>query len=140
MLALRPADPVLPDPRLEGLRVLLVDDDPDTLELLAFVLGRTGAEVRCCRSAAEARAGVYARPPHVVVTDLSMPFENGLCVLRDVIALRPFAPHPVRAILLTAHADPGTRETAEALGFDRVIAKPVDPVQVVEEIAGALGR
>lgn len=135
--------PVVPSPippRLAGVRVLVVDDDTDTLELLAFVLGCAGAEVRTAQSAAEARLGSYDVAPDLVITDLAMPIENGLCVLRDVVALRETAGHPVRAMLLTAHADPATRQTAEGLGFDLVLVKPIDPITIVEEIAAALAR
>jgi CheY-like chemotaxis protein len=138
-LADRPPD-VIPPPRLAGVRVLVVDDDNDTLELLAFVLGWAGADVRTAQSAAQARVGTYEDPPDLVITDLSMPLENGLCVLRDVVALRQTAGRPVRAMLLTAHADPATRQTAEGLGFDLVLVKPIDPLTVVGEVAAALGR
>ena len=140
MLANRPPDVIPPPPRLAGLRVLAVDDDHDTLELLAFVLGWAGAEVRTAPSAAMARVGSYESPPDLVITDLAMPLENGLCVLRDVVALRQTAGRPVRAILLTAHADPSTRQTAEGLGFDLVLVKPIDPMTVVDEIASVLAR
>lgn len=118
----------------------MVDDDLDMLDLLVLALGQAGAEVRSARSAAEARVEVYARTPHLVITDLAMPLENGLCVLRDVQALRPLANHPVRAILLTAHADSRTRRTAEGLGFDLVLAKPMEPSDIVRESATILGR
>jgi two-component system, chemotaxis family, CheB/CheR fusion protein len=120
--------------------MLVVDDDLDMLDLLVLALRRAGAEVRSARSAAEARIEVYAQTPHLVITDLAMPLENGLCVLRDVQALRPLANHPVRAILLTAHADPETRRTAEGLGFDLVLGKPMEPSDVVRQIANILGR
>ena len=141
MLANPPRDVPLPPPaRLAGTRVLVVDDDDDPLELLAFILGWAGAAVRTARSAAEARLGSHERPPNLVITDLAMPCENGLCVLRDVVALRQASGQPVRAILLTAHADPNTRQTAEGLGFDLVLVKPVDPITVVDEIVAVLAR
>jgi CheY-like chemotaxis protein len=140
MLANPPRDaPRPPEARLAGTSVLVVDDDTDTLELLAFVLGWAGAAVRTARSAAEARLG-SDRPPNLVITDLAMPSENGLCVLRDAMALRQTAGQPVRVILLTAHADPNTRQTAEGLGFDLVLVKPVDPLTVVDEIVAVLAR
>src|SRR5687767_96387 len=139
-LANHPPDVIPPPPRLAGLRVLVVDDDDDTLELLAFVLGWAGAQVRTAQSAAQARLGSYERPPDLVITDLAMPLENGLCVLRDVVALRQTAGRPVRAIMLTAHADPNTRQTAEGLGFDRVLVKPIDPLTVVDEVASTFAR
>ena len=141
MLAKHPPDTSLAPPaRLAGIRALLVDDDTDTLELLAFVLGWAGAAVRTAQSAAEARLGSYDRAPDLVITDLAMPFENGLCVLRDVVALRQTTGQPVRAVLLTAHADPTTRQTAEGLGFDLVLVKPIDPVTIVDQIAAVLAR
>ena len=136
-----PPSPGPPPPALlAGLRILVVDDDLDMLDLLVLALGQAGADVRSARSAAEARVEVYARTPHLVITDLAMPLENGLCVLRDVQALRPLANHPVRAILFTAHADSRMRRTAEGLGFDLVLAKPMEPSDVVRQSAAILGR
>jgi CheY-like chemotaxis protein len=141
MMGSVPPLPGSPPPTLlAGLRILVVDDDVDMLDLLVLALGRAGAHVRSAKSAAEARVEVYAQTPHLVITDLAMPLENGLCVLRDVQALRPLANHPVRAILLTAYADPATRRTAEGLGFDLVLSKPMDPMDVVDQIATVLGR
>jgi CheY-like chemotaxis protein len=141
MMGFVPPSPGPPPPELlAGQRILVVDDDLDMLDLLVLALRRAGADVRSAKSAAEARLEVYARTPHLVITDLAMPLENGLCVLRDVQALRPLANHPVRAILLTAHADPETRRTAEGLGFDLVLGKPMEPSDVIRQIANILGR
>ena len=140
MMLAHPAPAGSTPPPLAGRNVLVVDDDTDTLELLAFVLRAAGADVRTAQSAAEARLGTQRHPPDLVITDLAMPLENGLCVLRDVVALRQTAGHPVRAMLLTAHADATTRQTAEGLGFDLVLVKPVDPISAVGEIVAALAR
>ena len=141
MMGSVPPSPGPPPPALlAGVRILVVDDDLDMLDLLVLALGRAGAQVRSAKSAAEARVEVYAQTPHLVITDLAMPLENGLCVLRDVQSLRPLANHPVRAILLTAYADAAMRRTAEGLGFDLVLGKPMDPINVVEQIATVLGR
>ena len=125
---------------LRGRRILVVDDDNDMLDLLTLALEQAGAQVRTARSAAEARLEVYGSMPHVVITDLAMPLENGLCVLRDILALRPHASHPVRTVLLTAYGDPATRLTAEGLGFDLVLSKPIEPCDIVRHIAATLGR
>jgi CheY-like chemotaxis protein len=130
----------MPPARLAGVRVLVVDDNTDTLEMLAFVLGWAGAEVRAASSAAMVRRGSDERPPDLVITDVAMPLENGLCELRDVVKPRQTAGRRVRAILLTAHADDRTRQTAEGFGFDRVLVKPIDPITVVDEVAAALAR
>jgi DNA-binding response OmpR family regulator len=135
------SSPGPPSPELlAGLQILVVDDDRDMLDLVALALRQAGAEVHSARSAAEARVEAYKTTPHLVVTDLAMPLENGLCVLRDVEALRPLAAHPVRTILLTAHADAEIRRTAFGQGFDLVLAKPLDPSVLVRRVADAVGR
>ncbi len=73
--------------RLDGLRVLLVDDDADSVDLAAAILAGSGAEVRTCRSAAEAFAAVRAWRPDVLVSDIEMPEENGYSLIRRVRSL-----------------------------------------------------
>jgi len=129
-----PLAPEAPDdaPRLDGVVVLLVDDDADTLELVQVALARQGAEVMAARSVTEALTRGGLRPPHVLVSDLGMPDEDGCVLLHRMRAREPNAPP---AIALTAYADAEHRARALAAGFAVHLAKPVDPTTLTREVA-----
>src|SRR5690606_16232069 len=78
------ADRRLPPDALAGIRILVVDDEPDTLETLRATLGACGADVRMAASAAEATAILDGWMPHVLVSDLAMPDEDGYGLIRRV--------------------------------------------------------
>jgi signal transduction histidine kinase len=126
---------------LRGVRILVVDDDPDTRALLTTILTRHGAEPR---AAGSARAGFQifeGAPPDAAVCDLAMPGEDGLSLIRrirawEVETSRP----PVPAIALTAYARAEDRRRALQAGFQVHLAKPVEPEELVLTIAGLLGR
>ncbi len=125
-------------PRLDGLHVLVVDDDRDARELLCAVLKRSGADVTVASGAAEALANVSS--VDVMLSDIAMPGEDGYALLRKVRALPPHVGGSVPAVALTAFARQPDRDKALAAGFNRHIAKPVDPhelVAMVAELAGA---
>jgi PAS domain S-box-containing protein len=120
---------------LQDLHVVAVDDDPDALELLVFTLRRHGATVTPATSAAEAFGALEAGGVDVVVTDIGMPREDGYALVR---ALRAGRYHQTPALAVTAYASVTDRQRARAAGFDRHIAKPYDPgelVRAVEAIA-----
>jgi signal transduction histidine kinase len=116
--ALRPATP------LAGLHVLVVDDDGDTRQLLATALGQHGARVTTAGSVAEAMTTFGAEPPQVVVSDISMPDEDGFALLRRV---RRGDGAGVPVVAITAHARDEDREHALSSGFAAYVAKPFDP-------------
>jgi signal transduction histidine kinase len=126
--------------RLDGVRVLLVDDDPDALELLSLVFGRDGAEVLRARSAGEAFDLVREARPHVIVSDIGMPGEDGHDLLRRVRALAPDSGGETPAIALTAFAQPRDENLALAAGFNAYFSKPADPTAIIASVASLTAR
>ena len=120
---------------LSGRMVLVVDDEPDVLEVLRVALEERGARVVTASSAAEAVMRFEAERPDVLVTDIGMPGSDGY-TLADRLKLRgPGAPP---AIALTAYASREDASRAFAAGFKLHIAKPVDAALVVRSVAGVL--
>jgi PAS domain S-box-containing protein len=120
--------------RLRGVRVLMVDDDPDALEMWAVMMRSAGAEVRTASTAFAAYEIAGGWRPHVVVTDLSMPGEDGFALLDELRrALTGGGKIPVIAV--TAYGTPETRERALSAGFDGFLTKPVDPVALTSAVA-----
>ena len=124
---------------LDGLRVLVVDDDPDTRELAATVLRGHGCRVTAVDSAAAALQAVQQEPPDVVLADIAMPSEDGYTLIRKIRALPPERGGAVTAAAFTAHAGADDRVRALAAGFQLHLAKPVDPVSLASAVA-RLGR
>jgi signal transduction histidine kinase len=113
----------LPTPRLDGLRVLFVDDEPDARELVAMVLTDAGAAVRSAQSAAEAMELLSQHERFdVMVSDIGMPGEDGYSLMRKVAQM----PSPPPAIALSAFTSAQDRERALAAGFTTHLPKPLD--------------
>jgi signal transduction histidine kinase len=117
----------VPTPRLDGLRILFVDDEADARELLTHVLGNAGAEVRVAASAAEALALLERERFDVMVSDIGMPGEDGYSLMRKVAARR----RPPPAIALSAFTSAQDRERALAAGFQTHLAKPLDASKLI---------
>jgi PAS domain S-box-containing protein len=120
-----------PLPQLTNVRVVLVDDDPDTRDVLSVVLGVSGALVATAESAAQAIALIEQDAPDVIIADIGMPDEDGYAFIqraRRILAARGADPP---AIALTAYARSEDRERALAAGYQRHIPKPFDPRAVV---------
>ena len=120
---------------LSGLSLVVVDDEPDTLEMLAAALSGHGAEVRACRSAAEALATLAERPADALLSDIAMPEMDGYELIRRVRAL-PAA--GITAIALTAYARAEDRERSLAAGYQAHVAKPVEPSRLVAIVGNLL--
>jgi CheY-like chemotaxis protein len=123
---------------LAGLRVLAVDDDPDSLELMAELFSMRGAEVRTVTSAAAALTVLEAFEPDVLVSDISMPGRDGYDLIRDVRNLGRSA-EDLPAVAVTALASPEDRRRALAAGYQVHMPKPVDPNELTALLA-RLGR
>lgn len=121
--------------RLEGMRVLLVDDDADTREFLAAALEGAGAQLRAVASAAAAIDEVRSWRPDVIVSDIAMPEEDGYAFIRRVRSLEPAQGGRTPAVALTALARPRDRVRALAAGFQTHMPKPVDPGELVLAVA-----
>ena len=122
---------------LERLRVLVVEDEPDAREFLTTLLRRFGADVIPAASVEEALAGLAAKRPDVLVTDLAMPDEDGFTLIRKVRTMERAGGSRLPAIAVTALASAEERQRAMAAGFDLHLAKPVEPLDVVNAVARA---
>jgi signal transduction histidine kinase/DNA-binding response OmpR family regulator len=119
-------------PSLEGMNVLLVDDNPDAREVLAELLRRQQAGVTVAASAREALAAMGFARPDILVTDLGMPDEDGFALLKEMRRLPEGARTP--AIAITAHAMPEDRVASLQAGFHAHLAKPVDARELINVI------
>jgi PAS domain S-box-containing protein len=127
-------------PPLVGLRVLVVDDDEDAMEMLAAFLGRSGAEVSKAASASGALKEMSGREFDVIVSDIAMPVEDGYDFIRKVRASGDARGGLTPAVALTAYAGDGDRAQALRAGFQRHLAKPVEPRELLKVIADLAGK
>jgi CheY-like chemotaxis protein len=123
--------PLLNPPNLNGLSVLVVDDDDDTRNLVQAVLEQCAARVITARSAAEALELVQKERPDVLISDLGMPEEDGYSLIRKVRALRPSEGGHTPAAALTAYARVEDRMKVLRAGFQVHVPKPVDPAELI---------
>ncbi|HEV2664131.1 MAG TPA: ATP-binding protein [Blastocatellia bacterium] len=126
--------------QLNGARVLVVDDDADTRQLLKRVLESHGAAVRTAASAAEALEMIAASPPDALVADIGMPGEDGYSLMRKIRRLPSSRGGTVPALALTAYARPEDRARALTAGFQQYVAKPVEPDDLAAVVAKLTGR
>ncbi len=127
-------------PSLQGIDVLVVDDDDDSRELVRVILANAGASVTVAASTADALSRVDARRPHVVVSDVSMPGEDGYTLVRRIRERSIADGGGVPVIALTAHGGITHRIRALEAGFDMHIPKPVDPVELTTVLARLVRR
>jgi signal transduction histidine kinase/CheY-like chemotaxis protein len=125
---------------LEGVKVLVVDDEEDARVLIQRVLGECGASARTAAGAQEALLEIERERPDVLVSDIGMPELDGYELLRRVRRLDAQRGGRIPAIALTAFARAEDRARALRAGFLLHIAKPVEPSELVAGIASALGR
>jgi PAS domain S-box-containing protein len=122
-------------PDLNGLRVLVVDDEPDTLEVLCVALNQCGAQVRAAGSSADALATLLEWKPNVLVSDLSMPGEDGFALIGKIRTLGLEEGGNIPAAALTAYVRDEDRLRALAAGYQTHISKPVDPTTLAAAVA-----
>ena len=125
---------------LRGKRLLLVDDDPDMLEILAAALHGLGAELLLADSAARALALCAATPPDMLISDIGMPGEDGFSLVARLRALPKDRGGAARAVALTAYYGAECRARAMRAGFDVYLCKPVDPEHLVDVLADLAER
>lgn len=131
-------DPI-PDIDLQGLKVLVVDDEPDARSLIRRLLEDCGAEVAMASSAAEAIALLTEFEPAVIVSDIGMPREDGYTLIRRVRALEGRSA-AIPAIALTAYARVEDRVKAIHAGFQLHLSKPVEPVELIAMVESLARR
>jgi len=125
---------------LHGVRVLIVDDDADSRQVLVLLLQKLGALVDSVPSAREAVDRVMNRRPDVLVSDIGMPEEDGHSLIRRVRQMPADASRKLPAIALTAYARRQDAEAAIAAGFDRHLAKPVEPAALIKAIKSVTAK
>ena len=125
---------------LEGVSVLVVEDDDDARELVATILQRCGAEVRTASSAADGMAAILRQRPDVLISDIEMPHEDGYSFIRRVRALPTEKGGRLPAAALTAYASAGDRMKVLSAGFNIHMAKPIQPAELAVVVANLSGR
>jgi PAS domain S-box-containing protein len=127
------------EPELSGLRVLMVDDEPDARDLVRAVLEHSGSIVRTAPDVRSALDALRNEVPDVLLSDIGMPGESGYDLIRQVRALPPERGGAVPAAALTAYVRPEDRRKVLGAGFMMHVPKPVDPAELVAVVA-ALAR
>ena len=125
---------------LTGVRVLTVDDDEDTRDLLTALLTQYGAQVLTVTSVREALANLELFQPDVLVSDIGMPEVDGYTLIQKVRTLPPDKGGHIPAIALTAYAREGDRLQAITSGYQRHITKPLEPEQLVQAVLTLLSQ
>ncbi len=132
--------PVFCLPSLDGVRVLVVDDEVDAREIVSAVLLEYGAEVKAVATATEALIEVTQFQPHVLVSDIGMPGVDGYGLIQKVRALTKEQGGKVPALALTAYARAEDRKRALLAGFELHVPKPIDSAELAVAIARLAGR
>jgi PAS domain S-box-containing protein len=126
--------------RLDGIHVLLVEDDDDSRKLLGTILKRYGAKVTSTKSAAEALDVFSAELPDLLISDIGMPDEDGYELIRKLRARPTDKGGATPAIALTGYASRKDRERALSAGYHKHMAKPVEQAEMIAAIASLVGR
>lgn len=125
---------------LDGLQVLVVDDEADARELIATILEEYGAEVMAVASAKEARGVFEQLQPNILLSDIGMPGEDGYMLIRFIRALEAKRGGQIPAIALTAYSREQDRTKAFLAGFQQHVSKPVSPEELTAVVASLAGR
>jgi CheY-like chemotaxis protein/anti-sigma regulatory factor (Ser/Thr protein kinase) len=126
----------IPLGQLNGMRVLIVDDEPTSSEALGVLFSSCGATARVVNSAAEALAVLDSWLPEVLISDIAMPGEDGYSLIRKLRSRAPERGGLTPALALTAFANVADRATIQAAGYQMHLSKPADP----NELIAAVGR
>ena len=129
------AEPPIAAKSLAGLRVIVVDDEPDARDLVQTALQGAGAEVMCTASAGDAVQAIRQFRPHVLVSDIAMPGEDGYALIRKVTALDSATGGGIPSVALTAYTRGEDKMKALGAGFTTHLAKPVNPHDLVVTVA-----
>jgi signal transduction histidine kinase/CheY-like chemotaxis protein len=125
---------------LDGTRILVVEDDVDSGEMLAELLRVVGATVDVARSAGQGMERIRKFRPHVLVSDLTLPDKDGFAFVRELRATGSDEGGWIPAIAISGHADLDTAREAILAGFQLHVAKPIDPPDLIARLARLVGR
>jgi signal transduction histidine kinase len=129
-----------PDHDLSGVRVLIVDDEPDARDVLRRIVERAKATVETAATVAEARDLMTRIAPDLVVSDIAMPDEDGFAMIQYLRTAPPELGGGTPAIALTAYAREEDRQRTLQAGFAAHVAKPVEPAELIEVIGRVAAR
>ena len=132
--------PVIDSTSLEGLVVLVIDDEPDALDLLKRVLSRSGARVLAAPSARAGLEILQREKPDILLSDIGMPDQDGYTLIRQVRSLKPKQGGRIPAAAVSAFARPEDRTQALRAGYQMHVAKPVDPTELTAVVASLASR
>jgi PAS domain S-box-containing protein len=127
-------------PDLHGVRVLVVDDEPDNRDFLAFLLQAYGASVRAAASAHEALSSLVEEQPDLLVSDIGMPEMDGYMLIRQIRSLPAEQGGQIPAIALTAYAEETIQQQPHGTGFTLHFPKPIEPVLLATAIANLVEK
>jgi CheY-like chemotaxis protein/nitrogen-specific signal transduction histidine kinase len=127
-------------PRLDGLKVLLVDDEPDALEVIGEVLRSQGADVRYAPSARVALDQFATLKPNILLSDIGMPVMDGFSLIRAVRSLPSDLGGDIPTIAITAYARAEDAVRATRAGYQAHITKPIEPDHLLRVLAEVAGR
>jgi len=125
---------------LNGIRILIVDDDADTCEMLAVALSLMGAEAQASNSVQEAFVSMAHWEPDILLTDINMPGEDGYSLIHKLRSSTPEKGANIPAIALTALARQEDSEQALSAGFQLHLAKPIDIEILAEAIVNLTNK
>jgi CheY-like chemotaxis protein len=120
---------------LDGIRILLVDDEADAREVMAAALEACGATVTSACSAREAIETLKSTDIDLLLSDIAMPDQDGYALIREIRAMPAARLAGIPAAAVTAHARNDERERALAAGFQMHLAKPIDPAALARAVA-----
>ena len=115
-----------------GKRVLVIEDEPNIIEALSFILSRDGWTVHTHSDGVNANERIRATPPDLVILDVMLPGKSGFDILRDLRADPEM--QALQVMMLTARGQTRDRELAEKLGVNRFITKPFSNAEVIENV------
>jgi signal transduction histidine kinase/DNA-binding response OmpR family regulator len=125
---------------LHGIKILVVDDEPDSRDLLTTILTQCGSDVRCSESAADAMLAFKEWDPDLLVSDIGMPNEDGYTLIKKLRELKSKRAREIPAVALTAYATDEDRSQALSAGYQMHVSKPIEPQSFVTCLASVLGR
>jgi DNA-binding response OmpR family regulator len=120
--------------QLNNIRVLVVEDDRDTRQMLTFIFEQTGADVIAAGSFNEAMKAYREMPPNVVVADIGMPDYNGYALISRMREEDRELGRNTPAIALTAYTSEADRQQALSAGFQKYMAKPFEPAELIANV------
>jgi signal transduction histidine kinase/CheY-like chemotaxis protein len=127
----------LPDasPNLQGIKVLVVDDEVDTRDLIVSILEEYGASVCAVASASDALKAFAVQKPNILLSDIGMPEMDGYMLIRQIRSLPPEQGGEIKAIALTAYAGEINQQKILSSGFQKHLTKPIEPAKLAMAIA-----